>query len=74
MGPGNGQVVSQSKSIESRDPIWILQRALGHLVAQGADAGAIFEIQNRVLDMLRNSLGRVPGSVMDQDVPEEGQH
>jgi hypothetical protein len=49
--------MSESKSIRSRDPIWILQRALSHLMAHGkdftnADYDAVFEIKRRAKGLL----------------------
>ena len=49
--------MGESKSIRSRDPIWILQRALSHLMAQGknfTDDDAVFEIQSCVMSLLRD--------------------
>ena len=45
-----------SESIESRDPIWILQRALGHLKAQGknfSNDDDVFELQMHTVNVFR---------------------
>ena len=45
-----------SESIESRDSIWILQRALGHLKAQGKNVSNdddVFELQMHAINVFR---------------------
>ncbi len=45
-----------SESVESRDPIWILHRALGHLKAQGKNVSNdddVFELQMHAINVFR---------------------
>jgi hypothetical protein len=47
---------AMSESIESRDPIWILQRALGHLKDQGKNVSNdddVFELQIHKINVSR---------------------
>jgi hypothetical protein len=49
-------LIDMSESIESRDPIWILQRALGHLRAPGknfTEDDDVFELQMHAINVFR---------------------
>ena len=55
----------KSESIESRDPIWILQRALRHLKAQGKNItndDDVFELQMHAVNVFRAMSPNAPRS------------
>ncbi len=56
------RATSKSKSIESGDPIWILQRAMGHLMTGGEnftddDYAAVSEITKRIVSLMEMRSG-----------------